>query len=146
MLGKRKKLQWSEINLQFKKRFDMPILLEDQPKKGIYYSFEDFRKNKPNDTSLRFREGNVSDELYVVSGEREQLVSDYWGFFDGSTLFIKAGFSAFKAVKQQNTFEIFGSLYVSNYHDNPTPGGLNINSTSLDRKIMQVNMDTGEFY
>jgi hypothetical protein len=109
-------------------------------------TFEDFKKNKPVNVEFRLKRGNITDELYKGSGQNEELVTDYWGFFDGSSLYIKAGFSAFKAVRQQNTFEIYGAKQIGNYHDNPEPGGININSTAIERKILQVNMDTGELY
>lgn len=143
LLSKRKKHTADEVANAYQKRRTIPLLTEAAPRKGIYYTFKDFRENKPGDPSFRFREGKLSDELYSESG---QLITDYWGFSDGTDLYIKAGFSAFKAVRQHDTFEIFGSLYVANYHDNPVPGGINLRSTAIDRKILQLDMETGGFY
>lgn len=98
------------------------------------------------EVEFRFSNGKLTDELYIVNGNSEILVAKYWGFYDGKNLFIQAGMSAFKAVQQQNTFEIFGSKHVTNYHNNPQQGDIKLISFGLDNKILQVNMDTGKLY
>lgn len=145
LVNKRKKISWKELDEYYNNRLNLPICKDPFIKKGIFMTFEDFKNNKPLETDFRLKEGRVTDELYIRHGQDEQLVDDYWAFFDGSFLYIKAGFSAFKAIRQQNTFEIYGSLYVSNYHNSSQPGDI-INTSGLDKKILQVNMDKGEFY
>ncbi|HLG38627.1 MAG TPA: hypothetical protein VI461_03125 [Chitinophagaceae bacterium] len=146
-LYQRKKITWQELTEHYEQRFNLPICKEPSPKKGIFLTFEDFKKNNPLLTEFRLKEGNKTDELYMGSGQNEQIVADYWGYFDGNSLYIKAGFNVFKAVRQQQTFEIYGAKYISNYHNNPVQGDLfKINSVGLDRKILQMNMDNGEFY
>ncbi len=146
LLSKRKELSWQEVNKYYNDRFNIPVLTDTAIRKGIFLTFEDFRKNKPWVTPFILREGKKTDELYTTGNGGETLVSKYWGFYDGETLFISASFSAFKAVRQQNTFEIFGAKHISNYHNYPQPGQLTRTSTTIDRRILQLNMDTGELY
>jgi hypothetical protein len=146
LLQKKRKLSWKELDDYYDKRFNLPLLNEPVIRKGIFMTFDDFKKNKPVETDFRLKEGKITDELYMGKGQTENLVTDYWGFFDGNFLYIKAGFSAFKAIRRQNTFEIYGARQVSNYHNDAQPGDIKLNSVGIDRKILQVNMDNGELY
>ena len=146
LLQRKKKLSWKELNDYYDGRFNLPLLNETVIRKGVFMTFDDFKKNRPIETYFRLKEGKLTDELYMGKGETETLVTDYWGFFDGKFLYIKAGFSAFKAIRQHNTFEIYGSKQLSNYHNNAQPGDIKLNAMGIDRKILQVNMDTGELY
>ena len=147
VLSKRKKLSLEEVSSFYNKRFDLPILKGQLLQKGVFITFEDFKNNKPLLTDLRLEKGKLTDQLYVVQNGNENLLTEFWGFIDGKDLFIKAGFNVFIAVPQQNTFEVYGGKHISNYHNNPTQGDLlKINAMKVDRKILQLNMETGEFY
>jgi hypothetical protein len=147
LLSKKKKLSFEEVNSFYKKRFDIPILKSPLPKKGIFITFEDFCNNKILNTDYRLQRGQLTDELYTVQNGREELLTNFWGITDGETLLVKIGFNIYAAVRQQNTFETFGGKYISNYHNNPQPGDLiRINTMTVDRKILHLNMETGIFY
>lgn len=148
ILAKKRKLSWTEVNDYYSMRFNLPVLKELSINKGIFLSFNDFKNNKPNVAPFRFDQGRLTDELYLTGNGNETLVTDYWGFCDDKgNLYIRSGFNAFKAIRQQNSFELFGAKYVSNYHNNPQQGDLiRINSYSLDEKILQVNMENGRLY
>jgi hypothetical protein len=147
VLSKKRKLTWAEVNNYYSNRFNLPILAAQSINKGIFLTFSDFKNNKPYVATFKFREGKLTDELYITDNGREDLIADYWGFCDDKgSLYIKSGFNAFKAIRQQNTFELFGAKYISNYHNNPSQGSIKISSYSLDEKILQVNMDNGKIY
>jgi hypothetical protein len=147
VISRKRKLSWKEVNDHYSSRLNFPVLTEQSINKGIYFTFNDFKNNKPYATSIRFREGKLTDELYITENGKEELVVNYWGFCDNEgNLYIKSGFNAFKAIRQQNTFELYGAKYVSNYHNNPAQGDIRISSYSLDEKILQVNMDNGKLF
>ncbi|HEY6062458.1 MAG TPA: hypothetical protein VIV35_02545 [Chitinophagaceae bacterium] len=144
LLVKRRKLSWTEVMHYYDQRFNLPVLREESMKKGIYQNFEDFRQNNPLVTEFKFKEGKRTDELYIVTNGKEEILQSYWGFFDGEDLYIHSGWNTFKAIRQQNAFELFGSLYISNYYNDPLV--VELIKNRLDKKIFQVNMDTGKLY
>lgn len=146
LLTRRKDLSWQEVHQHYDNRFNVQVLHDASIRKGIFLTFEDFKKNKPWVTDFKFSNGKKTDELYTTGNGGETLVSKYWGFYDGENLFIQSSFSAFKAVRQQNTFEIFGAKHVSNYLSNPGPYDIQRTSTGVERRILQLNMDTGKLY
>jgi hypothetical protein len=123
-MNQKKKLKWNDLNEYYDNRFSLPVCNGQPINKGIFLTFEDFRKNKPLQTEFRLKEGNKTDELYMGDIKNEQVVPRYWGYFDGASLYIKAGFNVFKAVRQQRTFEVYGAKYISNYHNNPVQGDI----------------------
>ena len=145
LLSKKRKLSWDEVHTYYDNRFSIPALKEPI-KKGVFRSFSDFKNNKPFETNFKFTNGRVTDELYIVGNGTEELVSKYWGFYDGNHLYIQAGLSAFKTIRQQNTFELYGSKHLTNYHNNGGQNDLRVAGYSIDRQILQLNMDTGELY
>ncbi len=152
VVAKRKKLSWTEVHNYYNNRFSLPILSNTQINKGVFHRFEDFRLNNPSSAQFSFKNGKLTDELYIVSGGQEQLITEYWGFFDGKDLYIQAGMSAFKAVRQNNTFEFYGSNQVSTYFSSTRtsimqrPGDISFLSSGMVKTIFQVNMDTGKVY
>jgi hypothetical protein len=146
LLSKRKKITFAELTNYYDGRFNLPILNDSIIRKGIFLTFDDFKKNQPSETNFNFQQGKLTDELYIGNKPNERVVDSYWGFFDGKDLYIRAGYSAFKAIRQSGSFELYGAVSISNYHNNPLPGDIKFNSMGMDKKILQVNMDTGELY
>jgi hypothetical protein len=145
ILAKKRKITWKEVNDHYDERFKLPVLA-DSIKRGVYRTFDDFKQNKPAITSFKFVNERVVDNLYHGDKGTGELITDYWGFFDGRDLYIQAGLSAFKAVRQQDTFELFGSKVINNYHNSPGLNEIRVIGYDVDRKILQVNMDTGKIY
>ena len=146
-LNKKRKLSFKEVNDFYSRRTNIPVLENTETQKGIYLTFEDFKNNKLWLTDFKFTNGKVTDELYLINNGKQTLFTDFWGFNDGKNLLIKLGFNIFSAVRQQNTFEIFGAKHISNYHNNPGhQAQINLSSVSLDLKILQLNMETGTFF
>ncbi len=146
-LNKKRKLSFKEVNDFYSRRTNIPVLENTETQKGIYLTFEDFKNNRLWLTDFKFTNGKVTDELYLINNGKQTLFTDFWGFNDGKNLLIKLGFNIFSAVRQQNTFEIFGAKHISNYHNNPGhQAQINLSSVSLDLKILQLNMETGTFF
>lgn len=144
---KGKTIPLSVVQAAYAQRFGKPVLSQPGFEKGIYMTFADFCNNKITRTDFRFKAGKITDELYIGDEKNETLLTDYWGFYDGKQLYIRCGFNAFPAVRSNNTWEVFGAKHLSNIHNNAQPGDLiRVNSMDIFRKILQLNMETGEFY
>jgi hypothetical protein len=142
----RKKLLPSEVKEFYLKRFNMPVLTNSL-KKGVFMTFNDFKKNEPVDVEIKLKKGKLTDELYIINNKNEEIVSDYWGLYDGNNLFIRSGFNVFPAIRINNSFEIYGAKYISNVHNLPQPGDLyRLNKMKVFKTILQINMDTGVLY
>ena len=146
--GKRK-INLDEINGYYNNRFQIPVLQQTTPGKGIFISFQEFKENKPRITQFRYKKGDLSDEVYMINNGKEQLVEKYWGFVDTSGLYIRLGLNFFKAVRQQNTYELLGFQHINVYRN--SQAGTSTPDPLLDRvfgsknkKIFQVNMKTGK--
>lgn len=146
-LSRKKKIPATAIQQFYTERLQLPVLQTGTLIRGIYLSFDDFRQQKLYTADFRLQKGRTTDELYIVQNGNESLLTEFWGFSDGSQLYIKAGFNVFPALRRQNTFEVFGAKHISNVHNNASSGDLiRINSMEVERKILQLNMDTGVFY
>ena len=124
--------------------------LSSLTQKGIYKSFDDFKNNTPWIVEFELKKGKITDELYVNSGTSSQVLPEYWGFYDGKQLFIKSGYNAFPAVQQQNSFEVYGSKFITHtqiaFRNAITGVVWGASKKVLDKKILQLNMETGEFH
>jgi hypothetical protein len=146
VLARKRKLTWQEVNNYYDDRFKTPVLTDPEIRKGVFKTFDEFRQNKPYITAFKFVNERIVDNLYGGENGSGELITDYWGFFDGKDLYIQAGLSAFKAIRQQNAFEIFGSKIISNYHNSPGLNDFRVTGYDVNRKILQVNMNTGDIY
>jgi len=150
ILNKRK-IKLDEINNVYYNRFQLPVLKQINPEKGVFLSFQEFKENRPRFTQFRLKRGDLSDELYLVNNGKEEIIEKYWGFFDSSGLYIRLGMNAFRAIRQQNTFELVGFQHITVYRDyqlaTVLPESLSQKmSASKNRKIYQVNMKTGRLH
>lgn len=146
-LSSRKKLEFAAVDSFYKVRFHQPVLRDSTLQQGIFYTFSDFLANKPVKEEIRISRGNLTDELYIRSKAGESLVTNYWGVYDGKTLYIKSAYNLFPAVKVENSFEIYGTRQLENRHNQPQRGDLvRVNKMTMRRKILQVDMENGELY
>ncbi len=146
-LASRKKLEPAAVDAFYKNRYLQPVLRDSSLQTGIFYTFNDFLSNKPVKEDIRINRGKLTDELYIRNKTGENMVSDYWGVYDGKTLFIKSAYNLFPAVRVENSFEIYGTRQLENRLNLPQPGNpLRINRMTMRRKILQVDMENGDLY
>jgi hypothetical protein len=146
-IAKKPKLSLSEVEEFYRSRFKKPVITNSTINQGVFLSFSDFLNNKPSSKDFRIKHGKLTDELYITGGREESVLADFWGAYDGQTLFIRSGFSLYPALKQQDSYEVYGAKHVSHVHNNPAPGELlRVNRMQVDEKILHLNMETGKFY
>jgi hypothetical protein len=149
ILNKRK-IKLNEINNVYNNRFQIPVLKQINPEKGVFLSFQDFKENKPRFTQFGFKKGDLSDEVYIINNGKQEVIEKYWGFFDSSGLYIRLGSNAFRAIRQQNTFELVGFQHINVRRDYQAetiiPRSLMDKMGTKSRKIFQVNMKTGRLH
>jgi hypothetical protein len=155
VLSGKKSFAWSVLHDNYNKRFDIPVLKNQETKRGVFLSFSDFKQNKTIYPDFRMRDGRLTDEVYVPSGNQEQLLINFWGFFDGKDYYIKIGHSFFKMIRQNNTFDLLGPQKATRHTYTNTsplasPYGNNIpyssNSVILEPRPLQLDMENGEVY
>jgi len=146
----KKKFTVEDLNINYRKRFDIPVLTAPQFNRGIYYSFDDFRNNKPSHPDFTFKTFEISTEVTIMEAGHEKTVTDYWGFCDGKDLYVKPRYLTFKALRQGNTFDFLGSLEGKNTPFYiPVPGTflvIKTNTTLINFIPLQVDMETGKVY
>jgi len=149
ILNKRK-IKLDEINNVYNNRFQIPVLKQVTPEKGVFLSFQDFKENRPRFTQFGIKKGDWSDEVYMINNGKEEVIEKYWGFFDSSGLYIRLGANAFRAIRQQNTFELVGFQHINIRRDYQAetliPRSLLDKTGTKSRKIFQVNMKTGRLH
>ncbi|HET6994963.1 MAG TPA: hypothetical protein VFI06_08270 [Chitinophagaceae bacterium] len=148
-VASRKKFSRDEIILNYRKRFDIPVLLADSLNRGIYLSFDDFKKNKPAYANFKFKTFEISTEVTIEQDGKEVPITEYWGFTDGKQLYVKPGFLPFRVLRQGNTFDFLGCIGGRNvkvYIPTTTPINIPVSTTYMYVFPMQVDMETGKFY
>ena len=151
-LQKRKDFSRAEIDSAYKSRYEIPVLKTSFLRKGVFFTFDEFKENKPSLQDFEIRSSELTDELYVKNKKDDELLINYWGYCDGKDYYIHAGLNCFKLVRQNNTWDFYGTPFVTiiNRLDNLTTvvGGfyLRTRGTKLQRKTLQINMETGDVY
>jgi len=160
-LQHKKNYTWSQLHENYMLRFDMPILKAQPTERGVFLSFESFKQNKTSYPDFVFKQSTLTDEVY--KSKDEEILTEYWGFFDGKDYYVKTGKTIFKLVRQNNSFDFFGSRYLygkrsfydkqSTYNYYPgnssTIGNMPITTTyrpQIKKEALQINMETGEAY
>lgn len=149
--------QFADLN-SFKDDFTkIPILLDDQKKKGLYMTYEQFLKNTPSTADFEIEKNKFSDGLFVInSSGANELVRNVWGYCDGQNMYIKSGEKYFQLCRVNNTFYIYGAKNLKKvvYNDIGTASLLNL-ATNTNRKItsfyishlpFQLDITNGNLY
>lgn len=152
LLSKKNPFTLAQITANYRKRFDLPVINNPEPAKGVYLSYQDFITRKPSYSSFIVKEGKISDELYITEGGGESILPDYWGYCDGRDYYIKLGFNAFKLYRQHKTWDLYGNRWVSLYSttNNVAFGNNNLmfnkRNKHIYRRPLQLNPETGKVY
>jgi hypothetical protein len=141
-------------------RAAIPVL-QEQPVKGVYLSYEQFKENKPGISSFTFDKTDKGDFLYIKNRKGEDsLCLDFWGFSDGKDLYIYSAGNFFLLERQRNSFSFFGAKELSAQRNLRLNAGLfnlmtpnsayskqqTYNSYKLVKNYFLLDMDNGEFY
>ena len=139
-----------------KREHDLPVYSVINHKKGIYKTFEDFKKNTISPIDFELREGRMGDILYVKENGNEYPLRNAWGFCDGEADYINSGnkysqlvrsgynfyFSGIKAISRK-TEHVFTESSLFNY---ATDTGIKRTSFSIDMRYLQLDMKNGMVY
>ncbi|RZK45236.1 MAG: VCBS repeat-containing protein, partial [Pedobacter sp.] len=99
----------SDINAFNAKRFQRPIF-NGQPAKGIFMRFEDFLANNPLRSEFTVDKNSKGDYLYLKNNKgTEELVTDLWGYCDGSDVYIFSANNYFKLNRVSYSYRIYGA-------------------------------------
>lgn len=109
-ISSRRQISLNEIMTTYNKRFEIPVLLQPEFKKGIFLTFEDFKNNTPAHPDFTAQPGKLSFDIFILENGERKILTEYWGFCDGSDFYIKPGLLPFKITRQGNTFDLLGSL------------------------------------
>lgn len=145
-----------------------PVYALPVPQKGVYVTYDEFKRNRPAYPDYEVKFDRTSDILYVQEADKKQYVKkDVWGICDGTNVFIRMGINFFPLIRQQHTWEFFGSNDLEvRVHKAPLLGEIlaprltafgtalaNVKTTPLlaTKKIKQlrpyqVDIETGKFY
>ena len=153
-LSKKRNISWNEIHSAYSKRFDLPVLTQRGSQKGVFLAFNDFENNITTHPDFIFKQSKLSDDVYIKNNNKEELLTDFWGFFDGNNYYIKIGYNFFKLHWQNNTFDLYGSKYITNiirqygYSGSSfaPPFNITTGSMKMEYKPFQLDMETGEVY
>lgn len=115
----------------------------------IPVDFESFKKNKVLYPEFTLNHSNFTDEIYIQKGSNKELLTDYWGFFDGMDLYIKIGFNCVKLIRQNNTWDLYGNKYLTVIHNKiqlPYFAEIKTRKRKIENRPLQLNMETGKVY
>jgi hypothetical protein len=161
---KRKQLKFSQIDSFSSINKQLTVLKDTVFKKGVYKTFNEFKKNNPSIKNYEIKKTGKADLLFVKDEEgNEYPTREIWGFCDGNFIYIKSANIFFKLEKFKNNFYAIATkaLTVSKEIDwgqglgqgvinslgggGMTPGGYRYN-IKLKTQLMQLDLETGILY
>lgn len=107
----KRKFSLEDIQHHLDEKFSMHILNDTTFRKGIYYTFNDFKNNNP--VPAEFipceEESGCAGSVSIVkeNGEKE-IVSDYWGLCDGQYVYIHYRRNILPVLRSDNALFISG--------------------------------------
>jgi hypothetical protein len=149
----------TDINNHLPLTNSYPILNSDSLKRGVYTTFDEFKKNEPSITEFELKKDSKTDALYDESGGGSFLLRDCWGYCDGTTIYMKSSDNFFPLERSENTFDMRGFKSFK-MHKNIKIGNLlawglvagtvgkQNKSVSYVGKMteLQLDMETGELF
>lgn len=154
ILFSKRKLSRSIIDSNYQSRYSLPVLKDDISEKGVFLTFNDFKYKKTSYPDFRVKKSDITDELHIKNNDKEEVLTDFWGYSDGKNYFMRVGYNFFKLTRQNNTFDLYGSKYISSVTRSipvPIPGGpaygeLEFTKNKTDLRPLQLNMESGLTY
>jgi hypothetical protein len=160
------KLTSEQVAARYQSRFNVPILRDDVPRRGIYRTFSDFQNNRPSFGNYEIVTDKIVDLLYKVdSAGKPEVVRDIWGYSDGKKAFVQSENNYFALERVGNSFYLKGfkdvEIWITDDYGRPvnisnqTTGERKYSfgsgrGTKLKHKVFykpyQLNMENGEIY
>jgi hypothetical protein len=152
-----KKLTWTDVETYNNQRLQYPRFTNDVVEKGIYKTFQDFLQNRVTKQEFTIQSSLYSDEVFVKENGKKVALIDFWGFCDGSKQYMRVGYNIFELARQNNAYDIWGNTIALRKFQRvfvPVPGligligtaALSKDKTIIEKKPLQLNMETGEVY
>ncbi|HET6255386.1 MAG TPA: hypothetical protein VFE32_15000 [Puia sp.] len=120
-------------------RFNAPID-DDQPARGVYANFEEFRNNTPSIQNFEIKLEDRKRLLYIRESGTTYYTHDAWGYCDGKDIYIMRDGVLCPAWKEGKAFYLPAGAATANSltvtHDRDYK----------QRSIYFVDMDTGDIY
>ncbi len=164
IIGNRKAFNFEDLKQHNDKSFDLPVLKDSVLKSGAYLSFEEFKTNRPSQTSFQVKKEKLTDIVYIKEADgKEYARRDIWGYCDGKNAYIKSSENFFLLQRKENAFYVYGSKKFAvdrshGYIPNSTPGFIGTSGVivpsvqtgeqniKLELKPFQLDWDTGKLY
>lgn len=156
----RKPVTRQVLSSHFEKRYNYQRLKSDTSTRGVFLTYNDFLNNRISYPNFEVSYGKVTDELFIINGDKKTMLDNFWGFNNGEKHFIKIGFNFFELKRENLSYELFGAKVLKQnasfmktgerYDGLLLRGIANIKSEQKIRpsklRPLQLNMETGEPY
>ena len=155
----RKKMSLQGIIDYNMQQFNIAIIGTNVYNKGVYKTFDEFKANSPSISNYVIRKDDLTETIFIKNENGDYPIRDAWGYCDGTNLYIKSADNYFRLFKNQNTFLCYGAKDLSRNRYvkagniimlGVLGGGIGKGnkkvSYKIDRKLYQLDLETGEIY
>ncbi|MBK8500722.1 MAG: hypothetical protein IPL46_00140 [Saprospiraceae bacterium] len=99
---------------------DLAILTVQNPNKGLYFNFLEYRNNQPGETKdyeaiVHGKADAEFQKIKIRSSSNGKVMHDLWGFSDGRHAYIKIGHDFFRLSTENDSITFLMSVYDPNY-------------------------------
>lgn len=108
--AKKTPVKLTELLRMYGQKMSLPRLTGDTLQRGIYRTYEDFAQKRPALLNFVLEQDEGGDYLYLNENGEQRLFTDFWGFSDGRSHFIKLGTNFFPLVRDGNSYSFMGCL------------------------------------
>jgi hypothetical protein len=142
----KRKFTWPEIEGHNQKQFDIPILKDSVPVRGVYFSFEEFKNNNPGQRDFEVDKDKLIDLIFIKEADgKTAAVRGAWGYSDGHNLYINSMDNYFLLQRQGNAFYTYGAKEFKHKkvaHDSdidPGPNAAAEGTTHYNNKLQKTS-------
>jgi hypothetical protein len=161
----RRKFNRDEIDAHNQKQYDLPVLKDSSLARGVYFSFEEFKNNRPGQKDFEVEKDKLIDLIFTKQADGTLApIRDAWGYCDGKNLYIRSMDNYFMLQRECNAFYIYGAKEFKHKKrakdpamgvdaDKPTGDNTNYTNTlqktskrhlALELKPYELDWDNGE--
>jgi hypothetical protein len=106
----KRKIRINEIEDYNHRQFDLPILKDSTLVRGVYFSFDEFKNNRPGQREFEVEKDHLIDLIFIKQADGKQVpVRETWGYCDGKNLYIQSMDNYFLLQRQGNAYYIYGA-------------------------------------